>query len=221
VSEAFLIDPVLADRGIAHGFGTRGATAPGGCRRPRQVHGVAIARLDAGGEPAPVEADAILSDRPGVPVAVVTADCVPILLADASGAVVAAVHAGWRGLAAGVVAAAVRSLASGPGEAAVAAIGPHIGPCCYEVDAPVIGPLRERFGEETNAALRPSRPGHHRIDLGHLVEAELRRAGVGAERIGRAAAACTACDARRFESYRRDGEAAGRLVHWVAAVGSS
>lgn len=221
MSGTFLVDAVLAGRGVAHGFGTRGAPAPAGCRRPRQVHGVAIARLDAGGEPLPAEADAILCDRPGVPVAVVTADCVPILLADASGTAVAAVHAGWRGLAAGVVAEAVRALAAAGGREIVAAIGPHIGACCYEVDAPVIGPLRDRFGDETEAALRPSRPGHHRLDLGRLVAVDLRRAGVAADGIGRSAAACTACDAGRFESYRRDGEAAGRLVHWVAAVGTS
>jgi len=217
----FLADPLLEALGVPHGFGTRGAPPPPGCVRVRQVHGVAVARVDAAGRPAPEEADALLCDRCDVPVAVVTADCVPILLSTVSGAAVAAVHAGWRGLAAGVVEGAVRALLGLAAEPLVAAIGPHIGACCYEVDAPVVEPLEARFGGELGAALRGSRPGHHWIDLGRLVAVDLQRAGLPPHHIGTAAAACTACDAARFESYRRDRQAAGRLVHWVAARQSS
>ncbi|HEM45512.1 MAG TPA: laccase domain-containing protein [Alphaproteobacteria bacterium] len=216
----FLRDPVLDALGIAHGFGTRRAPEPVGCRRPHQVHGAVVARLDDTGQVMPEEADALVGRRVGVPVAVVTADCVPVLLATVSGRAVAAVHAGWRGLAAGVIGEAVGALAALCEEPLAAAVGPHIGACCYEVDAPVVEPLSARFGAALNAALVPSRPGHHWIDLGRLVVADLHRAGVPAERVGTAAALCTACDPSRFESFRRDGASAGRLVHWVAAGAS-
>lgn len=219
-ASGFLRDPVLDALGIAHGFGTRGAPEPRGCRRPRQVHGTAVARLDDTGRVVPEEADAVVGGRAGVPVAVVTADCVPVLLATVSGRAVAAVHAGWRGLAAGVIGAAAGALAALCEEPLAAAVGPHIGACCYEVDAPVVEPLSARFGDAVQAALAPSRPGHHWIDLGRLVVVDLHRAGVAADRVGTAAALCTACDPSRFESFRRDGAAAGRLVHWVAAGAS-
>lgn len=216
---AWLEDPVLD---VTHGFGVRGAPAPAGLTRPRQVHGTRIHDARVAGDAAGVEADAIASRRPGLPIGVVTADCVPVLLADASGALVAAVHAGWRGLAAGVVAGAVGHLQELGASALAAAIGPHVGPCCYEVDEPVLGSLRRRFGGEAlGRAVRAGRPGHAWLDLGSLVAEELRRAGLAGGRIGTATAACTACDSERFHSYRRDGPRAGRLLHWVVAGGSA
>jgi len=217
-SEGFITDPMLDRMGVAHGFGTRGARAPEGCLRARQVHGVTVAHLGESGGAEPEEADAFVCDRPLVPIAVVTADCVPILLATASGSVVAAVHAGWRGLSAGVIEAAVGAVRSKTRESIRAAVGPHIRACCYEVDSPVIVPLEQRFGEEAvRAAVSDSRPGHHWIELQDLVVRDLHRSGVVPSDIGVAAAHCTACDAGRFESFRRDGSAAGRLVHWVSA----
>ena len=199
-----------------HGFGTRASPAPPPHVRPRQVHGCTVARVDAEGCAAPREADAIVATDAARAVAVVTADCVPILVCAADAAVVVAVHAGWRGLAAGVVGeaiAAVQALTNG--ERLRAAIGPHIGVCCYEVDEPVLAPLRSRFGPELERALEPSRPGHHRLDLAALVRADLERGGVARGGIGSAASACTRCDPERFHSYRRDGPAAGRLLHFV------
>lgn len=216
-----LRDPILEELGVAHGFGMRGTAPPDGVIRPRQVHGIAVAHLDESMALTHAEADAVVSHLPGVPVAIMTADCVPILLASASGRVVAAVHAGWRGIAAGVVAIAVGRLAGIAAEPLVAAIGPHIRPCCYEVDSPVTDAMRGRFGESTRAALSPSRPGHERIDLQALIALDLARAGVPTDRTGTVAARCTACDADRFESFRRDGPAAGRMVHWIAAASSS
>ena len=125
--------------GARHGFGLRGTQAPPGTLRPKQVHGSAVARVRDGSERLG-EADAAVCSAPGVAVAVVTADCVPILLAAPGARIVAAVHAGWRGLAAGVIEAALVALAAAGaahGEL-VAAIGPHVGPCCYEVDEPVL-----------------------------------------------------------------------------------
>ena len=217
MSARFLRDPVLEDWAISHGFGVRGAREPAGLVRPRQVHGRAVAEATAHG-PRPLEADAIVSGDPSLPVAVVTADCVPVLVAARSGRWVAAVHAGWRGLAAGVVEAGIDALRErAAGEALRAALGPYIRPCCYEVDEPVLAGLAARFGDALEAALHPARAGHARVDLGVLVRLDLERAGIAPQATGGAAAACTRCDAQRFHSYRRDGPRAGRLVHFVHA----
>lgn len=220
MSVPWLVHPLLAERGVEHGFGLRGSPTPAGLLRPRQVHGARIAAAEACAGPNRPEADGVVSAAPGARVAVVTADCVPILLSAAQGRAVAAVHAGWRGLAAGVVEAGVAALAKlAPGPAAcAAALGPHIGACCYEVDEAVLGALRPRFGRALDAALTPTRPGHARLDLGALARAALRAAGLPAAAIGSLPHACTRCDAERFHSYRRDGTAAGRLVHFIAVA---
>jgi hypothetical protein len=215
-----LVDPGLAGRGVPHGFGVSGSRAPGGCLLPRQVHGAEVVTAQAWRPrgPAP-QGDAVVATSPGTSVGIVTADCVPILLVAGDGAAVAAVHAGWRGLARGVVGAGVAALvrASGaPVARVVAAIGPHIGRCCYEVDAPVLDALSGQLGATALATARPVRVGHAMLDLGALAQAALLCAGVPAHAIGRAAALCTACDRERFHSHRRDGPEAGRLVHFVA-----
>jgi YfiH family protein len=187
--------------------------------RPRQVHGARIATDAECAGPAPPAADGVVSRTPGRRVAIVTADCVPILMASASGAAVAAVHAGWRGLAAGVVeagVAALRELAP-RGSPLLAVLGPHIGSCCYEVDAPVLDALRLRFAERLDRCARPARPGHARLDLGRLARGALRAAGLAPDAVAALPAACTHCDPVRFHSYRRDGRQAGRLVHFIGA----
>jgi YfiH family protein len=219
---AFLHDPLLAARVSNHGFGTRDATMPEPPIRPRQVHGrVVVTESDCRAAVEPPEADAIVSADAAACIAVVTADCVPILLAAPAGRVVAAVHAGWRGLAAGVVAAAVEALCARAGcapETCVAAMGPHIGACCYEVDEPVLSQLETGLGAVARESARATTPGHAQLDLTALSRAALRSAGIAAERLGDSAVACTACDARRFHSYRRDGPRAGRLVHFIRAA---
>jgi polyphenol oxidase len=210
---AWLEHPLLAAAGVRHGFGLRTSPARE-VRRPVQVHGAAVVRADDGGPLG--EADAALATRPGVSVGVVTADCVPVLVA--AGGAVAAVHAGWRGLAAGVIPRAVAALdEAAPGAALVAAVGPCIRGCCYEVDGPVLDALGARFGGALDAALRPARPGHALLDLAALARAALLAAGIEEERVGVVAGACTRCDAARFHSYRRDGPAAGRLLSWIEA----
>ena len=216
-----LTDPLLVGVASAHGFGTRNASPPEPLVRPKQVHGrrvvdAAVCRAAA----PPPEADAIVSADADLCIAIVTADCVPILLAAPDGAVVAAVHAGWRGLAAGVVAAGVavlRERAECAAADCVAAIGPHIGPCCYEVDEPVLAALEIGLGPPTRTSARATRAGHAQLDLGALCRAALRDAGLADACIGTGAVACTACDARRFHSYRRDGPRSGRLVHFIRA----
>jgi YfiH family protein len=211
---AWLEHELLAAARVRHGFGLRTSPARPGVRRPVQVHGAAVVLADTA-DPLG-EADAALATRPGVAVGVVTADCVPVLVA--AGGAVAAVHAGWRGLAGGVIPRALEALAAlAPGAAPLAAVGPCIGACCYEVDAPVLDAMRRRFGAALDGAVHPTRPGHARLDLPALARAALLAAGVAPERSGVVAGACTRCDAARFHSFRRDGAAAGRLLSWIEA----
>lgn len=197
--------------GIEHGFGMLGSNeaAPADVSLARQVHGVTLVRAPFRGKLRP-EADAVWSAAPGVAVAVVTADCVPILLADRRGRFACAIHAGWRGSAARIakltVQAITRATDTRPGDL-VAAIGPHIGPCCYEVDEPVMAAIPER------SVFRPVRAGHAMLDLFALNRLQLVGAGIPAlaiERVG----GCTSCDSTRYASYRRD-KASSRLLHFV------
>jgi len=214
VSAELLRDPVLAARGVAHGFGLR--TSPAiEMRKPRQVHGSRAVWTTCANDLG--DADAVLTREPGVRVGILTADCVPILVV--AGGAVGAVHAGWRGFAAGVIEHALAELSRAAGGAEIAAaIGPCIGGCCYEVDAPVLTPLRARYGRLLDAALTRERAPHAQLDLGVLAQLALARSGVAPRAIGVAARACTRCDAARFHSFRRDGAAAGRLAHWIEAA---
>ncbi len=218
-ADAFsLRHPLLSACSAAHGFGLRSSPEPPRLVRARQVHGSAVALLTDALTPSVAEADAIVSTRPGVAVGVVTADCVPILGASRSGTVVAAIHAGWRGLAQGVIEAGMTALREKAGaEPLVAVIGPCIGVCCYEVDEPVLAALAVRFRSVLDRALIPTRLGRHRLDLLALARHALHEAGVADDALGTIPEACTRCDAVRFHSWRRDGPAAGRLLHHIAA----
>ena len=217
-SRPFLCDPVLEAIQVAHGFGTRGAVAPDGTLRAKQVHGNTVARLEGGFGVSPTEADALLSRDPNQAVAIVTADCVPILLASANGQCVAAVHAGWRGLVCGIIPAAIAALSEWGFTELRAAIGPHARACCYEVDAPVLEALEGPFGSGVAEAIRPGRPGHAWLDLQTLALQALSEGGIGEERCGTASALCTVCRPELFDSFRREGDRAGRLIHWVRPV---
>ncbi len=169
-----------------------------------QVHGADV--VEAGAVPQGWTADALFSRTPGQVCAVLTADCLPLLLCSRTGDRVAAVHAGWRGLAAGVIEAALERLAL-PGEELIAWLGPAIGPAHFEVGAEV----REVFlrrDPETEAAFERHRPGHWLADLYRLARLCLGRRGVSAVWGGRC---CTVADGARFYSYRRDGRT-GRMA---------
>jgi YfiH family protein len=212
-SPTFLRARLFDELGIEHGFGTRfsAGAAPADLFLAKQVHGDALARAPFDGRP---EADAVWTDRAGAAVGVVTADCVPILVAHTRGGFVCAIHAGWRGSAARIAAKTVRALIAAshasPGDF-VAAIGPHVGPCCYEVDAPVIRAIQER------SVLRPAaKPEHAMLDLFALNRLQLVGAGVPARAIERVGG-CTMCDPDLYFSYRRD-RVAGRMLHFVRAA---
>ena len=181
----------------------------------RQVHGRHVVTVAPGRDlAADTEADAIVSTDPDRVVLVRIADCVPILLADVHHRAVAAVHAGWRGTAAGVVMAAIDALSDGgvePGDL-VAAIGPCIGACCYEVDNEVRDAFeREHGGQSAGWFSRSDRQDRYRLDLGRANRDQLVRAGVNPGRV-HDAAACTFDGSDAWHSHRRDGEAAGRMV---------
>jgi YfiH family protein len=164
----------------------------------RQVHGAAVVDLDQPGASHP--ADAAVTRRVGQVCAILTADCLPIMLAARSGEAVAAIHAGWRGLAAGVIEFAVGALGL-PGEQIQAWLGPAIGPENFEVGAEV----RDAFmavDEAAGSAFLPNARGRFMADLGLLARQRLERLGIhriygGGE--------CTYADPQRFFSHRRDG----------------
>ncbi|HQU14866.1 MAG: hypothetical protein B7Z66_01385 [Chromatiales bacterium 21-64-14] len=169
-----------------------------------QCHGTRVLRLPA--DARDWRADAAWTADPGVVCAVLTADCLPVLLCDRAGTRVAAVHAGWRGLAAGVVEAAVAALAT-PGRELLAWLGPAIGPSAFEVGDEV----RQGFLAPDSAsadAFRPSRPGHWHADLSALARRRLTQCGVEAAFGGDD---CTYREANRFFSYRRD-RVTGRMA---------
>ena len=171
-----------------------------------QVHGTSVHAADASTLDAPPVADAAVTRTPDVVLAVQSADCLPVLLADREGAAIAIAHAGWRGLAAGVVDNAVRALAVAP-ERVVAWLGPAIGPDAFEVGADV----RDAFvaaDARTDAAFRPKGPDKWWADLYALARQRLARCGV---RDVHGGGACTYSEPARFFSYRRDGDT-GRMV---------
>jgi YfiH family protein len=169
----------------------------------------------------PEDADALTSTTEGGSVGIVTADCVPILASSRDGRAVVAIHAGWRGLAAGVIEAGIEALRrlAGARTELVCAVGPAARGCCYEVDAPVIEGLERRYAGMLDEVLSPTSPGHHRLDLPVLATRVLESAGLARAQIGTDHRVCTICDPGRFESYRRDGSSAGRLMHFVNVGG--
>lgn len=195
-------DQVRANRALL------AAHLPGTPAWVSQVHGIAVA--DAArvqpGQPVQV-ADASVTAQAGVVCAVMTADCLPVLFASMDGKVVGAAHAGWRGLAAGVLGETVKAMrAAGAGEL-TAWLGPAIGPDQFEVGADVLDAFARGAPAGQQAALSaafkpfPGREGKYLADIYALGRLFLARDGVTRVAGGEY---CTATDASRFFSYRRD-----------------
>lgn len=175
----------------------------------KQVHGTAVARIGPADFEAPPEADAAVTDLPGRVLAILSADCLPVVFATRDGAEIAAAHAGWRGLAAGVLEATVAAMRAPPDQV-LAWLGPAAGPERYEVGDEV----RKAFvaaDPAAAAAFVPTRPGHWRMDLFALARRRLARAGLAEVHGG---GQCTISDEARFHSHRRDGRG-GRLATLV------
>jgi purine-nucleoside/S-methyl-5'-thioadenosine phosphorylase / adenosine deaminase len=174
---------------------------------PRQVHGTTVVTAVEGDAP---EADGLVAAQGGLLVGVVTADCVPVLLIEPRRGLAAAVHAGWRGSAAGVLEEALRHLTSGGGGAVEAVIGPAIGGCCYEVGPEVREAFETRTGGATAEAWSRG-AARDRVDLRTAARLLLARAGVATVTV---LGPCTACGAG-YHSYRRDGARTGRQLSFV------
>jgi len=185
------------------------ATAP---RWLEQVHGTRVVDpASASGEP---RADAAVTATPGAACVVLGADCLPLLLCDRAGTRVGAVHAGWRGMAAGVIEAGIAHMDT-PASELIAWLGPAIGPRAYEVGPEVRDALAADLGQVALATFAPSPTGRWLADLYALAQLRLARAGVSSIHGGER---CTLGEPRAFFSHRRDGST-GRMASlvWIDA----
>ncbi|MBK9062539.1 MAG: polyphenol oxidase family protein [Acidobacteria bacterium] len=212
------LDPDLAGRALAEGLGAPDAEVI----RTSQVHG----RVTLTFEEPPRErrnlllgdGDALIACRPNVLLAVASADCVPVVLADPVTGWMAAIHAGWRGTAARVVDAAVDALeARGVSLRNLsAAFGPSIARDRYEVGPEVVAALLDAYGAAPGGAVRPGAGGKAFVDVAAFDEAALRARGVDPARIYRPGL-CNAA-AQDLPSWRRDGPGAGRILTGVVRL---
>jgi YfiH family protein len=190
---------------LEHGFGTRHASLDQDAMASlKQIHSDISFTAERPG--CAGEGDALITRARGVAVSVRTADCFPILLADPATRSVAAVHAGWRGTAAGVAMSTLARMRNEFGthaENVYAAIGPGIGQCCYEVGVEVA----QQFG------MREA--GH--VDLAVENRKQLLAAGLKPERIEQVGG-CTFCNPAQFFSWRRDHDRAGRMISFIRVL---
>jgi YfiH family protein len=212
---------------LLHGFGTRALdlaalrrlAAASGCRVVllSQVHCADVIRIRGPRTDAqPRRGDALISDRPGLLLAVKTADCLPILIVDPERRAAAAVHAGWRGTRSRIAERAVEILVSRLGcrpASILAVLGPCIGPACYEVGEDV-----RRAFDSAGLSLRdfrssPRRPGAFLFDLAAANRRQLGEFGIPSKRII-SSPLCTHCDARLL-SWRRDRDKTARLYNFI------
>lgn len=169
-----------------------------------QVHGIEV--VDAAVAKPGCEADASHTDRAGIVCAIMTADCLPVLLCDRDHPRIAVAHAGWRGLANGVLAATVSAMQSSP-DRLLAWLGPAIGPAAFEVGDDVYHAFVDQH-TSWREAFHPSPKGRWLADLYQLARWQLQKLGVNATYGGHW---CTYNDPQRFYSYRRDG-VTGRMA---------
>ncbi len=189
----------------------RAASLPAGPRWLNQVHGNTL--VDGASVSSPVPADAATTDQSGIVCAVLTADCLPVLLCDRGGKRVAAVHCGWRGLAANLlerVLAAWREAGTEPDDM-LAWLGPAIGADAYEVGDEVRGSFRAASDQ---AAFAKNPNGRWQLDLYRLARGRLQTSGLTQIFGGQH---CTHSEPERFYSYRRDG-ACGRQASLIWLV---
>jgi YfiH family protein len=199
------------------------AVAPEDVLLVRQVHEATVVAASTD-RPRPwprPEADAIVSNDPAAAIAIRVADCVPILLAEETGRAVAAIHAGWRGIASRATIAGVSALQTSYGvrpERIIAAVGPSIGPCCYEVSESTYQTFRQA-GHHPSMLERwfePRPAGKFYLDLWRATRDQLEGAGVMPDNI-HIAELCTKTTADVFHSYRVDGANVGRMIGIVRA----
>lgn len=202
------VDVVASNRGVLQ----QAMNLPGTPRWLQQVHGSTVAELGPlPGEREP-QADAAVSRIPGTVLAILTADCLPVLFCADDGSAIAAAHAGWRGLAAGVLEATVEQMQQPPARL-MAWLGPCIAGPSYEVGEEVRAAFVDR-SPGAAACFGPTRPGHWHCDLAALARQRLAAAGIARVHGG---GFDTFTDARLY-SYRREGARSGRFASlvWLA-----
>jgi YfiH family protein len=214
----FSLGPLTSPNPMVHMNRTRFVAAIGAAGWPivklKQVHSDVVIDVDDHSATAePVAGDAVVTRLRGLVLCVQTADCVPILVADADGQIAAAIHAGWRGTATRIaehtIARLVKRFEVDP-RRLNAAIGPHIGVCCYEVGDEVIDAMRN----DSSIERRREWTKPH-LNLAQANVAQLVRAGIPDSQI-ELSSLCTKCRVDLFHSYRRDGT---RMGHMLSIIG--
>jgi polyphenol oxidase len=241
MSAAVITVPAFASArdGVRHFFGTRshadslafdvgvparqsGAQGYGWLLTVKQVHGTDALVLDrplTESDQFPDGWDALVTDQPGVVVAVRTADCVPVLVHDPRRRVVTAIHAGWRGVVAGIVSKTLTLMATRFGSTRSdlrVSIGPSAGPCCYEVDDPVLDQLRMGL-PDWESVVRDYQGHKARLDLKALIRRQVEGEGVPVPSVS-SVNLCTICHDQLFYSYRRDGRVIGTMVSGITLL---
>lgn len=185
--------------------------------RVHQVHGNSIHHVSSDGiSPSGIKADALFTDSPEFVLSIRTADCVPILLASSDGLLVAAVHAGWRGIVAGIIPNAIRVLRDRhilPADILIA-IGPCIGPDAFEVGDEVVEEFHARIPDANVVHRQVGRKAH--IDLRQAIIHQARQLDIPESNID-TTDLCTYRDAELFFSHRRENGLTGRLAAFIGA----
>jgi polyphenol oxidase len=187
--------------------------------RVHQVHGREVATVDSNQDfDTDCKADAIVSRDSRRVISIRTADCVPVLISSGDGSIVAAVHAGWRGIVAGVIPAAIgRMLDEAEGSSAnkfVAAVGPCIGHDAFEVGPEVLAEFERIFGD--SAPISRTIGGKGKADLRRAAEMQLISGGLRAENVD-STDRCTVAHREEFFSHRRERGITGRMAAVIAA----
>lgn len=190
----------------------------------RQNHGADILVIDQPNDDLThfcgIEADAIITNQPGIMIGVTVADCVPLLLFDPVNRVIAAIHAGWRGVANDISAHLLKGMQGMFGsnlQMLKAAIGPAIRPCCYQVDPPVKDAFQQ-LPELWQQSATADGEGRWRLDLPLAVKIRLEQQGIPAENI-QSADQCVCCQKELFFSHRRDKGETGRQIGFIMLKG--
>lgn len=181
----------------------------------RQVHSCRIHIInEVPGQWNPPQGDAMITCLKGIALAVCTADCLPVLIADPDTGAIAAVHSGWRGtlqmIAYHTVERMYRSFGSKPARLR-AAIGPGIRSCCFEVGSEVSDLFSKKFSGTGIVIPAPEATGKCRVDLSEALKFQLREAGMHPKQI-HDSGLCTRCNIDSFFSYREEGERSGRMM---------
>lgn len=178
-----------------------------------QVHGVTVVSVDS--EPSWVPTvgvgDVLLARDVTRPIAVWTADCAPLILTDQEGSLIAAVHAGWRGLAAGVIDVAVDAIEAQGSYVAHAVLGPSIRGCCYEFGDDDLARVAAGVGSEAGAIAATTTAGMRTLDVPTAIEVALARRGITVD----TAVPCTGCDVRWYSHRTHGDEERHATLGWV------